>query len=193
MAPIPYDARSQERSLRSCIALGIGLACGFVSPSWSQSRPQPPTATEAFNLRQKCDQLAQKWVADIKSAAAAASPPSPASPPTTSVSAVSHYSFSSASCYVLLTTDLYIPNNHQNLITNSLVEGQGGNELANFSIKLWTDHPTAKWGEVTDPSYAGRPTEPEAFGQQAQQEWDAHGVKRYDWASKYIDLKMSEP
>jgi hypothetical protein len=170
---------------RSCIALGSGLICAFVSPAWSQS-PQPPTATEAFNLRQKCDQIAQKLVADITAAN------SKVAGVTDSTSAVSHYSFSRASCYVLITSNTYFASSSRTTITTSLAEGQGGNELAHFTTELGVGEKrdTVKSGEVSDPSYAGKPTDPETFG---QREWHAWGATMYEWAEKYINLKMAEP
>jgi hypothetical protein len=163
------------------LVAGAGLAAA--APVSAQSA-QPPTATEAFRLRQLCDQMAQKWAADVTAAAGKVGGI------TSSTSAVSHYSFSRASCYVLLTTNEYIPNNKQTWLTTTLAEGQGGNELANFSTKLWEGHDTVKHGAVSDPSYAGKPTEPETFG---KPEWNAWGAKMYEWASRYIDLKMAEP
>ena len=109
--------------------------------------------------------------------------------PKLSFEAVSHYSFSRASCYVLVTSRQYIPTDI-NWETRSLMEAQGGSGLAEVSTKHWAGHTPSQWGEVADPSYAGEPAKPEGF---SEQEGTAYGLKRFDWAKKYIDLKMSEP
>src|SRR5580704_8920436 len=103
------------------------LAAAALIPTTAMAQAgsaQPPTATEAFNLRQKCDQIAQKWAADLNAMHV--------SGVSASHEAVSHYSFSRASCYVLITSREYYETNKSTMLTTSLSEGQGGHELANF-------------------------------------------------------------
>jgi hypothetical protein len=169
-----------ERTLfiiRSIAAAALVAVAGLAGPVSAQSA-QPPTATEAFNLRQKCDQIAQKWAADLNAIHV--------SGVSASHEAVSHYSFSRASCYVLITSREYYETNKSTELTTSLNEGQGGNELAHFGTSLRGGH-TSKGGEVRDPSYPGRP-EPD-YTKGGLGAW---GSEMYDWAEKYINTKMAE-
>ena len=55
--------------IRSFVATALVAVAGLAAAPVSAQSAQPPTATEAFRLRQLCDQRAQKWAADVTAAA----------------------------------------------------------------------------------------------------------------------------
>src|SRR5215813_8633860 len=85
-----------------CAATFLAVLAIPLDTALAQNRlVQPPTATEAFHLRQVCDQISQKLEAEYRANA-------PDIPPMKfTFSAVSHYSFSRATCYVLINQRTY--------------------------------------------------------------------------------------
>jgi hypothetical protein len=158
----------------------------------TQSKLEPPTATELFQLRSRCAALAAKYVEDERNYKPtkekqaydrSLGPPGDNSPPTPVLIDLlsSHYDLKSGHCYVLMTRSYYT----LGMLFKSLKDVQTNEALATTFERKNRDG-TNYDGDVSDEKYE---LTWDRTSDQEHRNWDR---AKYENANKYIKQKMSD-